>query len=162
MKHVALVASVVLGAALGALGHAALTRQAPPEAIPTAIRGEPPARVACNASLAPSDLAALRAEIAAAIDDRLGDRSHGPDSPERPAAPQRRDEPPAEAVAAATAASQVLDTALTQGTWRDADRAAFRTAFGTMTDAQRSEAMSRLLTALNEGHLHSEVVGPVL
>ena len=33
MKHVALVASVALGAALGALGHAALTRQAPREAV---------------------------------------------------------------------------------------------------------------------------------
>lgn len=158
MKHVALVASVALGAALGALGHAALTRPAPREAVPTAIRGGPPARVACNASLAPSDLAALRAELAALIDDRLGDRSHGPGSPQRPAAPQRPDEPPAEAVAA----SQVLDTAQAQGTCKDADRAAFRAAYGAMTDAQRGEATSRLLTALNEGHLRSEVVGPIL
>jgi hypothetical protein len=117
--------------------------------------------VACNASLAPSDLAALRAELAALIDARLGDASHGPGSPQRPA-PQRPDEPPAEAVAAAGAASQVLDTALAQGTWKDADRAAFRTALGAMTDAQRSEATSHLLTALNEGHLRSEVVGPIL
>jgi hypothetical protein len=162
MKHAALVASVALGTALGALGHAALIRQAPREAVPTALRAEPPARVACNASLAPSDLAALRAELATLIDDRLGDKSHGPGSPQRPAAPQRADEPTAEAVAAATTASQVLDTALTQGTWKDADRAAFRAALGAMTDAQRSEATSRLLTALDEGHLHSEVVGPIL
>jgi hypothetical protein len=162
MKHVALVASVALGVALGALGHAALIREAPRAAAPTAIRGEPPARVACSASLAPSDLAALRAELAAVIDDRLGDRSHEPGLSQRPAAPQRTDEPPAEAVAAATSASQLLDAALAQGTWKDADRAAFRTALVAMTDTQRSEAMSRLLTAINEGHLRSEVVGPIL
>ena len=62
----------------------------------------------------------------------------------------------------AVAAGQVLDTALTQGIWKDTDRAAFRAAYGAMTDAQRGEAMSRLLTALNEGHLRSEVVGPIL
>jgi hypothetical protein len=118
--------------------------------------------VACNASLAPSDLAALRAELAALIDDRLGDRSHGPGSLQRPAAPQRPDEPTAEAVAAAATASQVLDTALAQGIWKDANRAAFRTALVAMTDAQRSEATSRLLIALNEGHLRLEVAGPIL
>lgn len=162
MNRAAVVACVALGAALGALGQAALTRQAPREAVPTAIRGEPPARVACTASLAPSDLAALRADLAAVIDERLGDASHGLPAPERPAAPQRPAEPPAEAVAAAATASQVFDAALTQGTWKDADRAGFRAALVAMTDAQRSAAMSRLLTALNEGQLRSEVVGPVL
>jgi hypothetical protein len=162
MKHMVLVASVVLGAAMGALGHAALTRQAPREAVPSAIRGEPSARVACTASLAPSDLAALRVELAALIDDRLGDTLNGPDSPQRPAAPRRPDEPTAEAVAAVATASQILDTALTQRTWKDADRAAFRAVLGAMTDAQRREAMSRLLTALNEGKLRSEVASPIL
>ena len=57
-------------------------------------------------TVAPSDLAALRVELAAFIDDRLGDKSREPGSPQRPAAPQRFDEPAAEAVAATGSASQ--------------------------------------------------------
>ena len=42
------------------------------------------------------------------------------------------------------------------------DRAAFRNAIVAMDAAQRSEAIARLLTALNEGHVRSEVAGPIL
>jgi hypothetical protein len=167
MKAIAVCAALAAGAVLGALGQAALSRPArgePVQALSRPVRGEPvqavgrsaaPPMVACSASLAPADLAALRTELAALIDERLGGAP-------RPPAPAPRHEPSAEAVAAATSANQVLDAALASGTWKTADRATFRTAIVAMDAAQRSAAMSRLLTALNEGHLRSEVTGPIL
>lgn len=42
------------------------------------------------------------------------------------------------------------------------DSQAFHVALVAMNDAQRRTAVSQLLTALNEGRLHTEIVGPVL
>src|SRR5262249_54064873 len=144
MKGLAVGAAVLVGALLGAVGHAALTRPAPREPAAPVARSAAPAVVACSASLAPADLAALATELAALIDERLGTPGG---QPRPPAAAPRPEEPSPEAVAALASANQVLDAALAHGAWRDADRSAFRAVVAAMNGAQRGEAMSRLLTA---------------
>jgi hypothetical protein len=156
MRSLALCAALAAGAAAGALGHAALSQPASREPGALVARGAPPPIAACKASLAPEDLAALRNELATLLEERLGGQ------PGVPVAPRAGEpEPAPEAVAAAVSAGQVIDAALAQGVWRDPDRSAFRSAIAAMTTAQRDQATSRLLTALNEGHLHREVVGPI-
>lgn len=155
MTRVLCLAALAIGVAIGALGQAALSRPPGHESVQAVARTMPPV-VACTASLTPADLAALRGELAKLLDERLST------SPRTQPASPHPDEPAPEAIAAVASANRIVDAALVQGTWKDADRQAFRTAISVMAPAQRGEAMSRLLTALNEGHLHAEVVGPVL
>lgn len=155
MSRLALAAAAVAGLTAGMLGHAAMSRSAARSPAGRAAPATPPV-AACAASPGQTDLAALRGELARWIDERLPARSSAP-PPARPP-----DEPAPEAVAAVATAGQLIDAALARGSWEHVDRQAFHAALGAMDDAQRGAAISRLLTALNEGRLRAEVIGPIL
>jgi len=155
VTRIAIAAAVVTGLAAGALGHAAMSGTAERPPVERAVR-ETPSVAACAASLGRADLAALRGELARLIADRLATTASAP-----PPA-KLADEPAPEAVAAAATARQLIDAALARGSWKDADRQAFHGVLVAMDDAQRGAAISQLLTALNEGRLHTDIVGPVL
>jgi hypothetical protein len=152
--------AVAAGLALGALGHAALSRSPVRPPADRAVAGMAPPALACASSISPADLAALRGELARLLDERLGARSGAPSSSPPPA--DTPDEPRPETVAAMATTRQLIDAALVRGSWQDSDRQAFHAALVAMDDAQRGAAISQLLTAINEGRLHTEVVGPVL
>lgn len=160
-------AALVVGlASAGVVGYLLAGRGTTRRSAP-ATSAAPPA-----AQLEALDRAALRAMLREELIALRGTHQGGePASLPAPAAPTKvPDQAPAEATAdfAPTAEQdqryesgrQLLDGALTRGTWTRDDGRAFRAVLASVTPEQRRELLAALLPALNEGRLAPTTQGP--
>jgi hypothetical protein len=127
------------------------------EPSPLARAPAPPAAPAprCVATLDEAQLRQLEAELAQLARGAV----------EAPPAPGASSPPPAppspQSLAAAEAAAQRIDDAISSGRWTREDQAALRGVMSELTTSQTEAVMSKITLAINEGRVRPEHPGPL-
>jgi hypothetical protein len=109
-------------------------------------------------TLSAQDAAALRADLARLVDERLGGAKAQP----APANTRKIEveEPSSDAVAATAEAYRVIDQAVSARHWTEREAESFRQLLPKLTGEQRQEVTQRLTLAINEGRMSVSTLGP--